>query len=401
MSRIHLMIGFLILLLAAVGCSEDPVTPPAGDAASVRVDLDPEGADFTIKLEAVSTPDSLVRGPFFLRGYDLHYDDQVGALVVDLTITNNSPATFLDPVSITFFRIIPEGTVILNSTSGSPTFEFQFANDDLWWTPGEESLPLTVMFGVDPGVSVAFNAQIRVGGVQDEGRISGRVWHDMNRNGFMDPDEPGLPGVPIALDDGGPQEILHMAFTDRLGHYEFRNLEAGTYEVRVHMPPLEMFSTTPSATHVLLARSDGGVGSIADVDFGFAWMDGPLNGPKLVVGGNIMDRVVAFRGETVVDLGVPPGIPLHFQWEGFADPGLEIQAYRWGWDVIDPDDPQDIGWHQGMPGLGPEYMSTSWEWPMNPSGVHRLVIHCWDNEEHLTRVMINLWLDGPDSLGAY
>ncbi len=401
MSRLHLLIGFLILLLAAVGCSDDPVTPHAGDENSIRVDLDPDGADFTIKLESVSTPDSLVRGPFLLRGYDLHYDDAVGALVVDLTITNNSPATFLDPVVITFFRIIPEGTLIFNAPNGSPTFEFQFANDDLWWTPGEESLPLTVMFLVEPEVSVAFNGQISVGGVQDEGRISGRVWEDMNQNGIMDPDEPGLPGVPIALDNGGPEEILHMAMTDRMGRYVFRGLEAGTYEVRVHIAPPGMFSTTPSATHVLLASFGGGGGSITDVDFGFAMVEVPPNGPKLVVGGSAMDRLVAFRGETIVDLMVLPGMPLHFQWEGFADRGLEIKAYRWGWDILDPDDPLDVNWHQEQPGLGPEYQEAFWDAPLEPGVVHRLVIHCWDNEEHLTRVMIHFRIDGPGPISSY
>jgi len=401
MSRLHLMIGFLVLLLAATGCSEDPVTPPVGAEASVRVDLDPDGADFTIKLEAVSTPDSLVRGPFFLRGYDLHYDASVGALVVDLTITNNSPTTFLDPVAITFFRIIPEGTMILNSPDGSPTFEFQFANDDLWWTPGEESLPLTVMFGVAPEVSVAFNGQISVGGVQDEGRISGRVWEDMNQNGIMDPDEPGLSGVRIALDNGGPEEILHMAMTDRMGRYTFRGLEAGTYEIRVHMAPPGMFSTTPSATHVLLASFGGGGGSITDVDFGFFMVEVPPRGPKLVVDGSAMERVIAFHGETIVDLNVPPGIPLHFHWEGFADRGLEIKAYRWGWDVLNPDDPLDVGWNQGRPGLGPEYQEAFWEWPLEPGQMHRLVINCWDNEEQLTRVMVQFRMDGPDSVGVY
>ncbi|MCK9996515.1 MAG: hypothetical protein KAH56_09610 [Candidatus Krumholzibacteria bacterium] len=392
MSRLHLLIGFLILLLAAVGCSDDSVTPPAGDENAIRVDLDPDGADFTIKLEAVSTPDSLVRGPFFLRGYDLHYDDAVGALVVDLTITNNSPVTFLDPVAITFFRIIPEGTLIFNAPDGSPTFEFQFANDDLWWTTGEESLPLTVMFLVESEVSVAFNGQISVGGVQDEGRISGRVWEDMNPNGIMDPDEPGLPGVPIALDNGGPEENLHMAMTGPMGRYVFRGLEAGTYEVRVHKAPPGMFSTTPSATHVLLASFGGGGGSITDVDFGFAMNEVPPNGPQLVVGGSAMDRLVAFRGETIVDLMVLPGMPLHFHWEGFADRGLEIKAYRWGWDILDPDDPLDAGWQQEQPGLGPEYQEAFWDEPLEPGVMHRLVIHCWDNEGQLTRVIIRLCL---------
>lgn len=142
MSRFFLLSGmFLLMLLMAVGCGDDPAAPLAGDDASARVELDPDGADFTIQLESVSTPDSLMRGPFFLRGYNLHYNDVIGALVVDLTITNNSPATFLNPVLITFLRMLPEGTFIVDAPEDGPTFEFEFANDDLWWTPGRKACP--------------------------------------------------------------------------------------------------------------------------------------------------------------------------------------------------------------------------------------------------------------------
>ena len=401
MSKIITLSGlFILILLMAAGCSDDPTAPTVGDDTSIRVELDPEGADFTVKLESVTTPDSLMRGPFFLRGFNLHYDDAVGALVVDLTITNNSPATFMDPVGITFLRLFPEGTIIGNSPDDSPHFTFEFENDDLWWTPGEESLPLTVMFLADPGVSVGFNAHITVGGVHQEGMISGRVWHDMNRDGIMDRGEEGLPGVPIALDDGTDQEILHMAFTDRMGRFEFRDLQMGAYEVRVHMAPHEMSSTTSASMHVLLAADGGGVGSFTEANFGFARHEVMPPGPKLVVGGTFMDRLVAYRGETVMDLRVPPGVPLHFQWEGFADRGLEIKAYRWGWDVVDPDDANDPGWN-GAPGLGPAHMFADWDAPLEPGSSHRLVIHCWDTEEHLTRVMINFRVDAPDSVGAY
>ena len=399
MSKIITLSGLFILMLLAAGCSDDPVTPPVGDETSIRVDLDPEGADFTVKLESVSTPDSLMRGPFFLRGFNLHYDDEVGALVVDLTITNNSPATFMDPVGITFLRLFPEGTIILNSPDDSPHFTFEFENDDLWWTPGEESLPLTVMFMADPGVSVGFNAHITVGGVHLEGLISGRVWNDRNRDGIMGRDEEGLLGVPIVLDDGTDREILRMAFTDRAGRFEFRDLDAGAYEVRVHIPPFEMTSTTPASMHVLLAADGGGVGSFTEANFGFARPDEMPPGPKLVVGGTFMDRLIAFRGVTVMDLRVPPGVPVHFQWEGFADHDLEIRAYRWGWDVIDPDDPNDPGWN-GAPGLGLEHMRSSWERPLEPGQMHSLVINCWDNEEHLTRAIINFSVGEPDSVGV-
>jgi len=386
---------FFLTLLVAAGCTDDPVIPPVGDESLVRVELDPDGADFTIKLESVDTPGGRVPGPFFLRGHNLHYNDVVGALVVDLTITNNSPATFLNPVHITFLRLLPEGTIILNSPDDGPTFEFDFANDDLWWTPGEESLLLTVMFKADLGGSVGFNAHISVGGVHLEGMIGGRVWLDANRDGVMDPDERGLPGIPIGLSDGSDREILHRAITGEDGRYMFRGLDAGTYEVWVHDPPAEMSSTTPINMHVLLSSGMGGVSSFTEADFGFVRHEVTPPGPKLVVNGNHMDQLIAFRGETIMDLRVSPGTPVFFRWEGFADRGLEIKAYRWGWDVIDPDDPQDSGWGQNLPGLGPQYMEAVWGGPLEPGQTHRLVIHCWDTEDHLTRVMIHFRVDAP------
>ena len=401
MSRIITLSGlFILMLLVAAGCSDDPAAPPPGDETSVRVDLEPGAGDFTIKLESVTTPDSMMRGPFFLRGSNLHYDDEVGALVVDLTITNNSPVTFENPVRITFLRLIPEGTIILNSPDDGPTFEFGFANDDLWWTPGEESLPLTVMFQADPGVSVGFNAHISVGGVHEEGMISGRVWHDTNRNGIMDRDEPGIPDIIIDIDDGTDREILRRAKTDERGHYEYRHLDAGAYEVRVLTPPEHMSSTTSMSMHVLLSQDGGGVGSFTEANFGFVREGISLPGPKLVVMGSHMERLIGYRGETVMDLRVPPGVPLFFHWEGMADRGLEIRAYRWGWDVMDPGDPNDSGW-SAPPGMGPGHMTAAWEAPLEPGAGHRLVVHCWDTEEHLTRVMINFRVDGPDSVGVY
>ena len=396
MSRIFTLSSmFLLVLLLTTACNDDPATPPPGEQTSIRVDLDPGGADFTVKLEAVDTPSGRVPGPFYLRGRNLHYNDVIGALVVDLTITNNSPATFQNPVHITFVNLLPEGTYIVDAPPGGPTFEFGFANDDLWWTPAEESLPLTVMFKADFGVSVGFNVHISVGGVQLEGAIGGIVWYDTNRNGVRDPDEHGLPGIHLGLDDGTDHENLVRTVTAPDGTYLFRDLAAGAYEVWVVDPPVELSSTTNINLHVLLAQGMGGASIFMDANFGFAEDEWPLPGPRLVVHGPHMLPLIGFRGETIMDLSVPPGAPLHFHWEAIADPGLEIQAFRWGWDVTDPNDPHDPGWAQNVPGLGPEYMEAIWDGPLEPGPIHRLVVNCWDNEEHLTRVMINFWVDAP------
>lgn len=396
MKPIFLWSGILLLsLLVAAGCSDDPTTPPPGEEPSVRVDLEPGGADFTIELKSVMTPEGRIEGPFALRGQNLHYNDVIGALVVDLTIANHSPVTFFNPVHITFLRLFPEGTIILNSPDDGPTFEFDFANDDLWWTPGEESLPLTVMFKADLGVSVGFYSQISVGGVHLEGMIGGRVWNDLNRNRFMDPDEPGLADLLIRLDDGSDHENLVLAQTGPDGRFLFRDLDAGTYELWVTDPPGNMVSTTPLSMHVLLTTDMGGVSTFTEANFGFAPRENHLPGPQLIVRGNHMNPFIAYRGENVLDLRVPFGVPLHFGWQGSAEPGLEIQAYRWGWNVVDPSDPQDPGWQQSEPGLGPGYTEAHWEAPLEPGQMYTLVIQCWDNADHLTRAIINFQVSEP------
>jgi hypothetical protein len=258
-----------VLLVLFAGCSDDPSSPAAVAPRPRQVELDPGRVDFSITLEEASAPGSLVRGPFLLRGSDLRYDAETSALVVDLTITNDSPAIFDNPVWITFVGLVPEDVRILNSPDERPRFTFEFANDDLWWTPGEESLPLTVMFGVAPGVSVGFVPFVEVGGVREAGLIGGRVWNDVNRDGVMDRGEPGLPDVPIALADGGPREILHVVRTNRDGRFAFRDLEPGAYEVRVHMAPPGMSSTTSASLYVLLAPDGESAGSFTAADFGF------------------------------------------------------------------------------------------------------------------------------------
>jgi len=76
--------------------------------------------------------------------------------------------------------------------------------------------------------------------------------------------------------------------------------------------------------------------------------------------------------------------PLNFSWIATADDYAgEIAAYQWGWDVTDPDDPNDPNWAV-MPGLSPQHMSTQ---PVTfGAGIHELTIQCWDNIDLLTRM---------------
>ncbi len=54
------------------------------------------------------------------------------------------------------------------------------------------------------------------------------VWHDVNKNGLQDDDEPGIPGVPVRLEgadiDGNP--VMRQVVTDSTGQYIFAHLPA-------------------------------------------------------------------------------------------------------------------------------------------------------------------------------
>jgi hypothetical protein len=90
----------------------------------------------------------------------------------------------------------------------------------------------------------------------------------------------------------------------------------------------------------------------------------------------------------VASYDILPMFELNFSWEGTADDyGAAIAAYRWGWDVADPNDPNDPGWAVA-PGISPEHLQTG---PMSfSSGIHTLTIRCWDDLDQLTQVVIFL-----------
>jgi hypothetical protein len=70
--------------------------------------------------------------------------------------------------------------------------------------------------------------------------IGNRVWHDYNRDGINDPDEPGIPGVSLVIwgdSDGDDipdwQGFGGVQVTDDEGYYKFAGLEPGYYTVFV------------------------------------------------------------------------------------------------------------------------------------------------------------------------
>ncbi len=73
-----------------------------------------------------------------------------------------------------------------------------------------------------------------------------------------------------------------------------------------------------------------------------------------------------------------------FEWAADASAyGGEIVAYRWGFDLIDPDDPNDPGW-DGPPGLDLANRTTGSV--VITGGIHSLTIRAEDDDGGLTRV---------------
>jgi hypothetical protein len=276
----------MLVVVFVAGCGDDATQPPSpsGDG-TIRGEIG--DADFEFVIERAGSPADPLEGPFALRGTNLHYDDELGALVVDLTVINRGIYPHHEPVGLTFINLIPDDVTVLNPDNGvhgeGAAFVFAFANDDGVWTPGESSLPRTVQFGVAKGLSIGFVAFLNIGETIDGGDIRGVVWHDANENGVRDENEPGLPGVGVQMwsfsdGDGEDSTATRAAWVTETGPdgvYEFSQLRAGGYAVSIAMATLWYRPTTPTEIRVLLVEADGDVADFNGADFGVIPQDMP------------------------------------------------------------------------------------------------------------------------------
>ena len=263
---------FLVFSVSFVGaCSDDATQPPAShNDGTISGQIHDSDFEFEI------TPGEPGAGPFLLRGTHLHYDDETGALVVDLTVLNHGTVAQREPIGLTFIRLDPDEVTVLNPDNDihndGAAIVFHFANDDGAWTPGEASLPRTVQFGVSKGTAIAFIARIDLGAPVDEGIIAGRVWNDANKNGEMESDETGLGGVGVYLSffgrDVNQPPLARVTTTGREGLYQFDSLPAGGYVVSIAPSTANLFPTTPTEIHVILVDNNGEVSSYRGANFG-------------------------------------------------------------------------------------------------------------------------------------
>ena len=105
--------------------------------------------------------------------------------------------------------------------------------------------------------------------------------------------------------------------------------------------------------------------------------------PELTVREDYLGERVFTQTSATAHADVGGGLVMVFRWLGSADAyGGDIDSYRWGWDLDDPDDPMEPGWAVS-PGLDPEHLTTGAV--SFSSGIHVLTIDCRDTAGHLTR----------------
>jgi hypothetical protein len=283
--RILALFVVLAVVSALPGCGDDRVVVirEGGDPGLVQGGINPGDTSFELVVGQASGGGGWFPGPFVIRGENIYYDHGIGALMVDLTVANHSPNTYPLPVRLEFVALLPTNVTVLNPDNDihgpGAMIDFHFANRDLNWDPGEVSLPRNVQFGVRPGVSIGFGARIHVGPSPELGRISGSVWHDVNQNGWREPDEFGLAAREITLAYADSMFdclatdciIVKRTRTDIVGEYSFVDLDAGYYLVSMVRDRCSN-PTTPTELQVILVNENGTVSDFPYADFGVALM---------------------------------------------------------------------------------------------------------------------------------
>jgi hypothetical protein len=99
------------------------------------------------------------------------------------------------------------------------------------------------------------------------GTIEGRVWHDVNSNGIMEPGEPGLAGATIRLyeyEHPDPEPPIRPPMvTDAEGRFHFADLPPRWY-ILVETNPIGFKSTTTDVLPILVSSGTTAQGNFGD-----------------------------------------------------------------------------------------------------------------------------------------
>jgi len=120
-----------------------------------------------------------------------------------------------------------------------------------------------------------------------------------------------------------------------------------------------------------------------------------LLSPVLAVVHPLLGAVEGAGEDLQAQYDLLPGLEGEFRWQAHAEQyGSQVASYRWGWDLTDPDDPDDPNWAL-PPGLSDAHRRAG---PITfADGIHTLTIDARDAQDNLTRlVMVLSMVPVPD-----
>ena len=197
MGRKPLLIATLLLVASVflISCSDDPPTGALGDTdVSGQGNIDPSGSkDFLLGSMSIDGPGH-GRIDVWAHNLTIGSDNTVS---FDIVLSNESDMTIYPPVIFWITQIVPDGVHVMNSDivylasdpirPGPAGFIFDDKlGDDSKLTPGEQTSPAKIIFGMEELTSFAIGFRIEVGSPPDDFVVSGIVFHDANRNGMHD-----------------------------------------------------------------------------------------------------------------------------------------------------------------------------------------------------------------------
>jgi protocatechuate 3,4-dioxygenase beta subunit len=148
------------------------------------------------------------------------------------------------------------------------------------------------------------------------GSFSGRVWNDLNNNGIMDADEPGMPGVELIL-SGVKTKSEYRLVTDETGEYRFPMIRNDNYNFSAVLPQDHLFAR--------YSQTGGDSRSVFTVAGTTASRQFPVSGAADVVGKNV----------GVIQSSILEGIAFFdTNYNGILDegeggyPGVKVEATR-------------------------------------------------------------------------
>ncbi len=138
---------------------------------------------------------------------------------------------------------------------------------------GEGSVALSEAMRFESGKTVEVGAA-----AIPVGSFSGRVWNDLNNNGLMDPEEPGIAGVTLTL-TGAKGGNTYTLVTDETGVYRFALLRNDNYNFSATLPEGTLFAR--------YSLTGGDLRSVFTVEGKAATRGFPVSGAADVVNKNV------------------------------------------------------------------------------------------------------------------